>query len=59
MITATENGEFESVEVFSNLDGDLVIRLKSEWEGEKILCLDKKSAIELVNQIKLEIPNLK
>jgi len=58
MITATENSEFESLEVFSDLDGELIIPLT--YEGEEMnLCLDKNSAIELVNLIKSEIPNLK
>jgi len=58
MITATENSEFESLEVFSDLDGELIIPLT--YEGEEMnLCLDKNSAIELVNRIKEELNNLK
>ncbi len=58
MITATENSEFESLEVFSDLDGELIIPLT--YEGKEMnLCLNKNSAIELVNLIKSEIPNLK
>jgi len=58
MIKCTENSEFESLEVFSDLDGELIIPLN--YEGKEMnLCLNKNSAIDLVNLIKSEIPNLK
>lgn len=59
VITATQNGDFDNIQVSNNLESELVLILTNDYGGEKTICLDKKSAQELINQIKNEIVNLK
>jgi hypothetical protein len=59
MVTATQNGDFDNIQVSNNLESELVLILTNDYGGEKTICLDKKSSQELIKQIKNEIVNLK